>query len=102
MLYVAWAVLLIAQNFTNAAVGRAHASGSLSYHGVAKVLDNGMWFACQVFLVGALYTRWQAGDAWYDYVMLGLFYNVCALTGAISSHYILMRWVERGKRKVGA
>ncbi len=47
-----WFILLIVQNAAFTLVSRARNSGSYSYHALAAVFSNGIWFASQFILIG--------------------------------------------------
>lgn len=101
MKWFIWAVLLIAQNFAFTLTSRARNSGSLSYNAAASVFSNGIWFASQLILIDNMIAVLR-NAAWLEGVGIGLFYTACTVTGSVSSHWISMRYIERGKRKVGA
>jgi len=96
-----WAAVLLIQNASFTMVSRARNSGSLSYHAVASVFSNGVWFASQFFVISSIIDVVKAAD-----LLLGagyaVFYTVFTVIGSLSAHYVLMHHVETGKRKVGA
>jgi hypothetical protein len=97
---VVWAVLLLVQNFSFTLVSRARNSGSIAYHAVAAVGSNGVWFAAQFILISNFIQIIKTAD-WLTGVLIGLFYTFFTVIGSISSHYVCMRWIEKGKRAVG-
>jgi hypothetical protein len=97
---IIWGVLLLIQNFSFTLVSRARNSGSIAYHAVAAIGSNGVWFASQFILIGNFIQIMKTAD-WWTGIGLGLFYTVCTVVGSISSHYVCMRWIEKGKRAVG-
>lgn len=95
----AWFFLLVVQNAAFTWVSRARNSGSIGYHGIASVFSNGVWFVSQLFLIGMV-VRPDMG--WQQLTHLGLVYVAGTTTGAILMHWFSMRFMESGKRKVGA
>ena len=81
-------------------VSRARNSGSIGYHAIASVCSNGIWFASNLILVDSIITMVRTA-AWTQAVWLGLFYTACTVTGSVLMHYVSLRWLETGKRKVG-
>lgn len=96
---ILWFFLLVLQNAAFTWVSRARNSGSLAYHGIASVFSNGIWFVSNLFLIGMV--------ARTDLPMLTLLamfatYVSGTVTGSMLMHFVSMRWLEKGKRKVGA
>jgi hypothetical protein len=96
---VFWALLLILQNAAFTWVSRARNSGSLLYHGVASVFSNGIWFVSQFILIAAVI---RPGMTLRDIVLAGAIYIAATVTGSLLMHWISMKYLETGKRKVGA
>lgn len=94
-----WGVALVAQNASFTWVSRARNSGSLGYHAIASVFSNGIWIASMFFIVDLL-SRAKGNVPMM--IGLGAFYIACTVTGSVLMHYVSMRWLEKGKRKVGA
>lgn len=82
--------LVVLQNASFTLVSRARNSSSISYHAFASVLSNGIWLLVIRQVV-------QNFDSW----PLMITYVIAAVTGSIGMHYVQMRWIEKGKRKVG-
>jgi hypothetical protein len=101
MTWLLWAVLLIVQNFSFTMVSRARNSGSILYHGIAAIFSNGVWFASMFIIVDSINHAIKDASL-ARALLLGLFYTACTVAGSLSSHYILMRWVEKGRRKIGS
>lgn len=101
MKWILWAILLIAQNAAFTWVSRARNSGSIGYHAIASVGSNGIWFISNLLMVGSIVTMMQ-GAPWIQLVWLGVFYTVCTVTGSLLMHWVSLKWLEKGKRKVGA
>jgi hypothetical protein len=94
-----WAVLLILQNAAFTWVSRARNSGSLGYHAIASVFSNGVFFACNLFLIRLVTLQ---GLHLADLLKLGAIYVASTVTGSVLMHFVSMRFLEKGKRKVGA
>lgn len=99
--WVLWALLLMAQNAAFTWVSRARNSGSVGYHAVASVASNGVWIVSQVILVGSLLDVIRTSD-WFLGIIVALFYTTCTVAGAVLMHWVSLRYLETGKRKVGA
>lgn len=96
---IGWFVLLVVQNAAFTWVSRARNSGSLGYHAVAAVFSNGVWFASQFFLIASVVRPdTTPGRA----VFLGAVYVAGTVTGSVAMHYVALRWLEKGRRKVGS
>ena len=96
-----WAVILLIQNASFTLVSRARNSGSLPFHAWASVGSNGVWFLSQIVVVTKIAEAWRAHD-WLLLAFTGAFYTLFTVIGSISMHYISMKYIEKGKRKVGA
>lgn len=93
-----WFLLLVIQNAAFTWVSRARNSGSYGYHAIAAVFSNGVWFVSQFLLIGMVVKPgMQLSDAWG----LGLVYVAGTVTGSVLMHWVSVRWLEKGKRKVG-
>lgn len=97
--WITWALLLIAQNASFTWVSRARNSGSYGYHALASVFSNGIWIVSMYFVVDKI--RDARGHP-SQMLMVGAFYTLCTVIGAVSMHWVSIRFLERGKRKVGA
>ena len=94
----AWALLLIVQNAAFTWVSRARNGGSYGYHAIAAVASNGVFFASQFVLIGFVARDASPQRA----VALGVVYVLATTAGSVLMHVASVRWLERGKRKVGA
>jgi hypothetical protein len=99
MIWILWGVILVAQNAAFTWVSRARNSGSIPYHAVACVASNGIWIASMFLVVDQLQAA--KGDA-NRMLLVGLFYTACTVAGATFMHWFSMRFLEKGKRRVGA
>jgi len=99
MSLVAWFFLLILQNAAFTWVSRARNSGSLMYHGFAAVFSNGIFFVSNLFLIGLVTTTGLTLSQLAGYLLI---YIAGTVTGSVAMHYVSMRWIEAGKRRVGS
>lgn len=94
-----WAILLIVQNAAFTLVSRARNSGSYGYHAVAALFSNGIWFASQFILIGMVA---KPGMSIQEATKLGAVYIAATVVGSVAMHWLSVKFLERGKRKVGA
>lgn len=97
--WVLWAALLLAQNASFTWVSRARNSGSIMYNGIASIFSNMIWFVGQLIVVNKIVEYKN------DPLMLticAIFYTIFCVNGSMWAQYVLMKYVEKGKRKVGA
>lgn len=96
---VLWFLLLVVQNAAFTLVSRARNSGSFAYHALAAVFSNGVWFASQFILIGMVA---KPSTPIIEAVKLGAIYIAATVSGSVLMHWISVKYLERGKRKVGA
>jgi len=94
-----WFCVLVIQNAAFTWVSRARNSGSYGYHAIAAVASNGVWFVSNVFLI-AMVAKPDMPIG--KLVELGLIYIAGTTTGSVLMHWISIKYLEKGKRKVGA
>lgn len=94
----AWSLLLVVQNAAFTWVSRARNSGSYGYHAVAAIASNGTYFAVQFVLVSMV----AQGVTFGRGLLLGLVYVASTTAGSVLMHWVSIRFLERGKRRVGA
>lgn len=97
--YFLWWLLLVVQNAAFTWVSRARNSGSIRYHAVASFFSNGIWFASQLILI-SMAVRPDMG--WERLAALGAVYVSGTVAGSLLMHWVSMRYLEKGKRIVGA
>jgi hypothetical protein len=83
-------VLVVLQNASLTLVSRARNSSSIAYHAIAAVGSNGIWLLVFRKMVMSI-----------DSTTLMLTYLVASVIGSVSMHYISMKYIEKGKRRVG-
>lgn len=94
-----WFLLLVVQTAAFTWVSRARNSASYSYHAIASVFSNGIWFVSQFALIGMVA---KPGMGFAQASTLGAIYVVATTLGAVLMHWVSLNYLERGKRKVGA
>ena len=99
--WIAWAVFLVIQNASFTFVSRARNSGSYALHALAAICSNGIWIAAQFISIAVIIDAIKSGS-WYDRVWVGTFYTVFTVIGSVTMHWAGIRFIEKGKRKVGA
>jgi hypothetical protein len=82
--------LVVCQNASFTLVSRARNSGSLAYHSGAAILSNGVW----LLVFRQMVTKIDDAPAM-------LVYLIASVLGSVAMHYVSMKWIEKGKRKVG-
>lgn len=97
----AWALILLAQNFSFTFVSRARNSGSLSRHVKAAFASNGVWFLSQVMATTTFLAIISGRFGWKMAVFAAFFYTLFTVTGSVAAHYFSLK-NEKGKGAVGA
>lgn len=82
--------LTFLQNASFTLVSRARNSRSIKFHAVAAILSNGVWLLVIRQVILNL-------DKWW----LMVAYLVGSVIGSITMHHISMKYIEKGKRKIG-
>lgn len=96
--WLVWGLILIVQNAAFTWVSRARNSGSIVYHTIASVFSNGVWSVSLFFVIN----KFSEAKSIPEKAAVVSFYVLFTTTGATLMHYVSMRWLEKGKRKVGA
>jgi predicted permease len=81
----------VLQNASFTLVSRARNSGSVGFHAAAAVASNGVW----LLVIRQVVTN-------LDSLSMMLAYLAGSVTGSVLMHVVSMRWLEMGRRKVGA
>ena len=98
--WILWGLMLLAQNASFTWVSRARNSSSVTYHAIAAVFSNGIYFLNLGVAVDKISTAKAAHDTQL-FVLTAVFYTVFTVVGSIGMHHLLMKHVEKGKRQVG-
>lgn len=99
MTLIWWFVLLVCQNAAFTWVSRARNSGSYSYHAIAAVFSNGLWFASQFVMLGIVL---KPGLTSIQIVTYAVTYIAATVSGSVLMHWVSVNYLEKGRRKVGA
>lgn len=94
-----WFLVLVLQSAAFTWVSRARNSGSIPYHSIAAVFSNSIWFISQLYLISFVA---RPDMQMSELVTLGVCYTAGTTLGATLMHYVSLKWLETGKRKVGA
>lgn len=100
MTWALWALLLLLQNASFTWVSRARNSRSLSYHALAAVGSNGIWFLSLGLAINKVNDAMRS-DSWGLMAYTASFYAVFTVIGSVGMHHLLMTHIERGNRRVG-
>ena len=101
MIWIIWALNLLAQNFMFTIVSRARNSGSLKRHVIAAIGSNGVWILQLQILLGPLMEYLNGKHGHVMQVFTALFYTAFTVAGSVAAHYWALR-TEKGKSAVGA
>jgi predicted Co/Zn/Cd cation transporter (cation efflux family) len=98
---VAWGAFLLLQNASFTFVSRARNSASYGLHVVAAMCSNGVWFAQNLISLGVILDVLYHGTR-AQQIEVGAYYTACTVTGSVLMHWIGKRFIEKGRRRVGA
>lgn len=101
MEWILWAALLLLQNASFTWVSRARNSSSLGYHAIASVFSNGVFIVNQFVIINKFVEVKKSGDM-VAFSAVVVFYIVFTTTASVGMHHLLMKYFERGARRVGA
>lgn len=98
MEWLVWGAVLVLQTAAFTWVSRARNSASIGYHAAASVASNGIWILSMFFVVDKLHQARTGAEM----AVVAVFYTACTVVGAVLMHWVSMRYLERGKRRIGA
>lgn len=101
MIWVYLALFLVLQNAAFTFVSRARNSGSYALHAVAALASNGVWIVSQFMLLNVIIDAIRSGS-WGERLWVAAFYTTFTVIGSVGMHWVGVRFIEKGKRKVGA
>jgi len=101
MTWALWAVMLLLQNASFTLVSRARNTGSIAFHAAAAVGSNGVFILTQLVALDKLITVLRHPTVW-SVIGIFAFYTFFTVLGSITMHHISMKYLEKGKRKVGS
>lgn len=87
--YLLLFVTTVLQNASFTLVSRARNSSSLTYHTAAAVCSNGIW----LLVIRQVVQNLNSVGMMFTYLVASVF-------GSVMMHYISMKYIETGKRKV--
>lgn len=90
MSWIGLFLLLVAQNAAFTLVSRARNSGSYGFHAIAATLSNGFF----IFVFDHLNQHVQD-------ISTKIIYIVGTVCGSVLMHFVSVKFIEKGKRKVG-
>jgi Na+-driven multidrug efflux pump len=94
-----WGLMMLLNNGVSTLVSRARNTGDIRYHGVCAALNHCTWFVTSVLLISVA-IEIKTLDRWA--LFAGLYYTACSTVGSVVMHYVSVRYLEKGKRRVGA
>ena len=94
------AVVAFVQNMAFTLVSRSRNAGDVSFHAVAAVFSNGVWFATFSILTPKIMHAIETRDAGVI-LLTGLVYTLATTVGSCLMMWVALR-TEKGKRRVGA
>lgn len=101
MSWLAWVVVLVCYDFVTSLLSRAVNSGSLWWHATIGLVANSLYY------VRLLSTVAIGLDAMVEVGVVGnwrplLLFAVLCTSGSVAGHWVSMRFVEHGNRRVGS
>lgn len=99
--WVIWAGLLAMFGISSTMVSRARNTNSYRYHGICAVFSHGTFFVAQLIGVDLMVEIINTHSTLLA-VKGFVVYVASSTTGAIIAHWIAMRFLEKGNRRVGA
>jgi len=100
MQYWLWGLVTLLLNANNTALARARTSGSLTYHSIMAATAGLVWIFNQLFAVNILWDVWHK-HKWDQFTIVTILYIIVTVVGSVGSHFILMKYIEKGKARVG-
>lgn len=97
---VLWFLLLIVQNASFTWVSRARNSSSLGYHAIAAVGSNGIFIVNQLLLISNVMVSLRT-MRWPQLTGICLLYISGTVVGSVLMHWISLKYLETGKKRVG-
>ena len=101
MSWLLWGLVLSGYDASTTFLSRACNSGSLRWHAIASMVSNLLYLCRYIFLLENGLEVIRTGNL-SDVVLPVLFFLGCTVAGSVAAHYVSMRWIEKGRREVGA
>lgn len=99
--WILWAAMLLLQNASFTLVSRARNSSSILFHAAAAVGSNGVFILTQLVALDKLMNVLKNPTP-KSVSIIFLFYTFFTVLGSITMHHVSMKYLEKGKRKVGS
>lgn len=94
------AVVAFVQNMAFTWVSRSRNGGDVGYHRQAAYCSNGIWFATQLLIQGAVWSSLTTGAFW-KIALVAVVYVIATSEGSCLAMARLLK-TEQGKQQVGA
>lgn len=99
--WIIWSVLLLATSGTSTLASRARNTPSYGYHFLASMGSHGTFFLAQLIGIDLIVEIIQT-QSWSLALTGFLVYAGASTFGSVTSHWMAMRFFEKGNRRVGA
>jgi len=96
---IIWFFILVVQAMAFTWVSRARNSGNIAYHSFAAVFSNGVFFISQLYLISHAA---KPDMPLSTLIGIGSVYVAGTTIGATLMHWISLKYLETGNRKVGS
>lgn len=98
--WLLWSAVLILTNGSGTLASRARNTPSIGYHALAALLSHGTFFVSNLIGIDVLVEVIKNHDA--RLACMGfVVYAGASTSGSIVSHWVAMRFLEKGNRRVG-
>lgn len=98
--WLIWGVLLAVTNGFSTLVSRARNTPDYGYHAFCAVLNHATWFLVNVMFVGVAIDIGAFTDKRAAVFAWG-FYITWSTVGSVIMHYVSIKYLEKGNRRVG-
>ena len=101
MKWVLWGLLLVLTNGASTLTSRARNTPSFGYHAIAACINHGVWMITNVMFIGVAIDIAKSPSLTYG-IQAFLFYTSCSTVGSVTVHWLSIKYLEKGNRRVGA
>lgn len=98
--WLLWSVMLISTSGSGTLASRARNTPSFGYHALAALFSHGTFFVSNLIGIDVLVEVIKTRDARLACVGFVVYAGASTL-GSIASHWVAMRFLEKGNRRVG-
>jgi len=99
--WIIWSVVLISMAAASTLASRARNTSNLFFHGCAAVGSHGTFIVAQFIGVDLIVEIVQT-KSWTLALTGFLVYTTSSTAGSILSHWVSMKFLEKGNRRVGS